>query len=70
VRDWLLGIAIGGIPDEPRIYKYTQPYRKIGYNPHFLYSSVPRNINGLYSSVLKPTNIGATDEHRAGTFVG
>jgi hypothetical protein len=32
----------------------------------FLYSSVPRNINGLYSLVLKPTNIGVTDERTGG----
>jgi hypothetical protein len=35
-----------------------------------LYSSVPRNINGLYSSVLKTTNVGITNECRAHIFVG
>jgi hypothetical protein len=36
----------------------------------FLYSSISRNINGLYSSSLKPTNVASTNERRAHTFIG
>jgi hypothetical protein len=35
-----------------------------------LYSSVPRNITELYSSVPKLRNIRGTDEYRARIFIG